>query len=92
MAASDSGGPVPTTDSAERIDTARLSICTILHAQLGHDFSQYKDKTFLRRVQRRMQVVGVTQLTDYVVRLEQDQDEVVLLFRDLLIGVTTFLP
>ena len=90
MAASDKVEPVQTTDSAERMDTARLSICTILRARLGHDFSQYKDKTFLRRVQRRMQVVGVTQLTDYVVRLEQDQDEVVLLFRDLLIGVTTF--
>lgn len=72
------------------IDTARLSICEILRARLGHDFSQYKDKTFLRRVHRRMQVLGLTHLTEYVARLEQEHEEVVLLFRDLLIGVTTF--
>ena len=36
--------------------TARREICAILRAQVGHDFSGYKDKTFLRRVQRRMQV------------------------------------
>ena len=76
--------------SAQETDTARLSICEILRARVGHDFSQYKDKTFLRRVQRRMQVVGLTVLTDYVARLEQDHEEAVLLFRDLLIGVTTF--
>ncbi len=90
MASSGNIEPVSTVDSAEQIDTARLSICEILRARLGHDFSQYKDKTFLRRVQRRMQVVELTELADYVVRLEQDQDEAVLLFRDLLIGVTTF--
>ena len=76
--------------SAKQIDAARLSICEILRTRLGHDFSQYKDKTFLRRVQRRMQVLGLPVLTDYVARLEQDREEVVLLFRDLLIGVTAF--
>jgi len=70
--------------------TLRLAICEILHVRLGHDFSQYKDKTFLRRVQRRMQVLDVPALPDYVTRLEQDRGEAVLLFRDLLIGVTTF--
>ena len=90
MAASTGAENVETAESVEQIDTARLSICEILRAQLGHDFSQYKDKTFLRRVQRRMQVVGVSQLTDYAAALEQDQGEAALLFRDLLIGVTTF--
>ena len=79
-----------TEQSAVQIEAARLSICEILHARLGHDFSQYKDKTFLRRVQRRMQVLGLTGLTDYVASLERNHDEVRLLFRDLLIGVTTF--
>ena len=80
----------PAAASAPQTDTARLSICEILRARLGHDFSQYKDKTFLRRVQRRMQVLGVTELNAYVARLEEDREEAVLLFRDLLIGVTTF--
>ena len=90
MAVSNGAETVETVASVEQIDTARLSICEILRARLGHDFSQYKDKTFLRRVQRRMQVVGVLQLADYVAALEQDQGEAALLFRDLLIGVTTF--
>ena len=82
--------PAQAKASAQETDTARLGICEILRVRVGHDFSQYKDKTFLRRVQRRMQVVGLTVLTDYVARLEQDHEEAVLLFRDLLIGVTTF--
>jgi two-component system CheB/CheR fusion protein len=71
-------------------DAARLQICAILRAQLGHDFSGYRDKTFLRRVQRRMQVVNVATLEDYVSRLQTDHEEAVLLFRDLLIRVTSF--
>ena len=75
---------------APQNDAMRLAICEILHARLGHDFSQYKDKTFLRRVQRRMQVLSTATLSEYVTRLEGDREEAVLLFRDLLIGVTTF--
>ena len=37
-----------------------------------------------------MQVLNIDALEDYVVRLEHDHDEVVLLFRDLLIRVTSF--
>lgn len=69
---------------------ARVEICAILRGQLGHDFSGYRDKTFLRRVQRRMQVVSAATLEDYIARLRADRDEVVLLFRDLLIRVTSF--
>ena len=82
--------PVEDKPAAARTDALRLSICEILQARLGHDFSQYKDKTFLRRVQRRMQVVSIGSMSDYVVRLQKDREEVVLLFRDLLIGVTKF--
>jgi two-component system CheB/CheR fusion protein len=71
-------------------EAARQAICAILRAQLGHDFSGYKDKTFLRRVQRRMQVLGIAALQDYLTRLAEDHGEVILLFRDLLIRVTSF--
>ena len=79
-----------TDDSVPAVDAARLKICAILRAQLGHDFSGYRDKTFLRRVRRRMQVVGATTLADYIARMQADHDEVMLLFRDLLIRVTSF--
>ena len=78
------------TLSLEKADAARLAICTILNRTIGHDFGGYKDKTFLRRVQRRMQVLGLTSLGAFIDRLEADRDEVIMLFRDLLIGVTSF--
>jgi len=78
------------TLSLEKVDAARLAICTVLNRIVGHDFSGYKDKTFLRRVQRRMQVLGLTSLDEFTQRLEADRREVVMLFRDLLIGVTSF--
>ncbi len=75
---------------AERSDEALSKIYTLLRTRTGHDFSEYKDRTFHRRVQRRMQVVQTTKLEDYAARLQEDPDEVRALFRDLLIGVTDF--
>jgi two-component system CheB/CheR fusion protein len=72
------------------INAARLSICETLLARVGHDFSQYKEATFLRRVQRRMQVLGLADIEAYATQMESDREEAVFLFRDLLIGVTTF--
>ena len=77
-------------NSVLAVDAARLKICAILRAQVGHDFSGYRDKTFLRRVQRRMQVLSAASMDDYIGHLQADHDEVVLLFRDLLIRVTSF--
>jgi two-component system CheB/CheR fusion protein len=71
------------------INEARPVICGILRNRVGHDFSGYKEQTFTRRVQRRMQFIGLG-LEDYVQRLRTDPAEVELLFHDLLIGVTTF--
>jgi two-component system CheB/CheR fusion protein len=72
------------------VDNIRLTICRILRSRLGHDFSQYKHQTFMRRVQRRMQVLRLTSYDDYFTRLETDREQVVSLFRDLLISVTSF--
>ncbi len=75
---------------ADQTEELRLQICDILRAQLGHDFSGYRSQTFLRRVERRMQVVNAATLQAYVARLQRDHDEVASLFRDLLIRVTSF--
>ncbi len=71
-------------------DKVRLAICDILRSRLGHDFSQYKRQTFMRRVQRRMQVLRLSSYDDYRTRLAADREQAVLLFRDLLISVTSF--
>jgi two-component system CheB/CheR fusion protein len=44
---------------SDRVEAVRQQICAILRAQLGHDFSGYRDKTFFRRVRRRIQVINV---------------------------------
>ncbi len=71
-------------------ETARHGIYDILRGQTGHDFSGYKLKTFLRRVQRRMQIVQLDTVERYLARLRADPQEVTTLFRDLLINVTSF--
>src|SRR5579871_1754902 len=65
-------------------------IADILRNKTGNDFHGYKQNTFLRRVQRRMQVVQIDEISDYVEFLRDDMDEALHLFNDLLIGVTEF--
>src|SRR5215831_18794298 len=69
---------------------ALVTILTLLRTRTGHDFREYKERTFQRRVQRRMQVVQTTRIADYAAKLQKEPDEVNALFRDLLIGVTDF--
>ncbi|MBI5242761.1 MAG: PAS domain-containing protein [Elusimicrobia bacterium] len=62
----------------------------LLRSQTGHDFSQYKQNTVVRRIERRMAVHQLAGLDGYVRYLQQNPAEVEVLFRDLLIGVTHF--
>lgn len=77
-------------DSSAAIEETRRTICQILQARTGHDFSGYKPSTFLRRVNRRRQMLELSDLTLYVARLRETPEEASCLFRDLLIGVTGF--
>lgn len=65
-------------------------IAAILRNATGNDFHGYKHATFLRRIQRRMQVVQLDDIDRYIERLRGDPSEVQHLFQDLLIGVTQF--
>ena len=66
-------------------------ILGLLHARLGHDFSQYKTSTVIRRIQRRMQVLGIGSTGEYADRLRREPAEAGLLLREMLIGVTQFM-
>jgi two-component system CheB/CheR fusion protein len=44
-------------------------IFILLRAQSGHDFSQYKENTIRRRIERRMAVHQITDLGSYVLPL-----------------------
>jgi two-component system CheB/CheR fusion protein len=65
-------------------------IANQLRIGVGHDFDNYKESTVIRRVQRRMQVLQIDDVTTYISHLETDPHEADLLFRELLIGVTQF--
>ncbi|MGY4363547.1 two-component system CheB/CheR fusion protein [Bradyrhizobium sp. i1.7.7] len=73
-----------------QLDEELSEIYAIIRNQIGHDFSGYKTKTFVRRVQRRMQVTQIESIQGYVELLRQQPQEVGALFRDLLINVTNF--
>ena len=51
------GGILVAAEPPPDLASLRNAICEVLRAQLGHDFAGYKDRHFLRRVQRRMQVL-----------------------------------
>ena len=56
----------------------------------GHDFSQYKRTTILRRFHRRMAATGIATVREYAALLEGDADEARRLAEDLTINVTSF--
>jgi two-component system CheB/CheR fusion protein len=56
----------------------------------GFDFSGYKRATLERRIERRMNAVGVTSTLEYLDYLEVHPDEFPLLFDTILINVTRF--
>ena len=61
-----------------------------VHARTGHDFTQYKRSTILRRVERRMQLNGFATLEAYLAYLRGNATEAQAMFNDILIGVTNF--
>ncbi len=62
----------------------------LIREQTGHDFSGYKENTVNRRIERRMAVNQIQRPRDYVRFLNQNPLEIETLFRELLIGVTSF--
>ncbi len=54
------------------------------------DFSLYKENTILRRIDRRMSTLKITGSENYFHYLQNNAKEVECLYRDILIGVTSF--
>jgi two-component system CheB/CheR fusion protein len=65
-------------------------IVRILREQAGHDFSNYKQTTLSRRIERRIAVHHLSSLEEYAKFLIENPAEGDLLFNELLIGVTSF--
>ncbi|MBB3992004.1 CheR family methyltransferase [Croceicoccus naphthovorans] len=79
-----------TRDAAQRLIDNIDDLCDALRDQIGHDFTGYKRTTLGRRIERRMQVLGIDSHEEYLRRIRKDAEECQALFRDLLINVTRF--
>lgn len=65
-------------------------IFILLRSQTGQDFSLYKKSTVYRRIERRMGLHQIDRIATYVRFLQENPQEIELLFKELLIGVTSF--
>jgi two-component system, chemotaxis family, CheB/CheR fusion protein len=76
--------------TAQRTDDEFENFLLYLSNSRGFDFTSYKRATLARRIDKRMQEVGVTRYPDYTDYLEVHPDEFVHLFNTILINVTSF--
>ncbi len=85
--------PLATEAEIARDDKAQSAlekVVVLLRAQTSHDFSLYKRNTLYRRIERRMGIHRITKMAAYVRYLQENAQELDLLFKELLIGVTSF--
>jgi two-component system CheB/CheR fusion protein len=85
---------IPAIKTDFEIDSKNKSnldkIVILLREQSGHDFSLYKKNTLFRRIERRKGIHQIEKIQSYVRFLQENPKEVEILFKELLIGVTSF--
>jgi two-component system CheB/CheR fusion protein len=62
----------------------------LMRTRSGQDFSLYKKSTLYRRIERRMGIHQFDRIAGYVRFLQENPQELDLLFKEFLIGVTRF--
>ncbi|WP_437587625.1 chemotaxis protein CheB [Sorangium sp. So ce1000] len=82
--------PAAEMPSDEELVASLDRVYEILRRATGHDFSQYKRGTVIRRIRRRLLLRRSPSLSEYLGFLGADAQEPELLAKDLLIGVTQF--
>ena len=65
-------------------------IIMIIRDITGIDFSNYKESTIIRRLEKRISINRYDKIEDYVNFLAANKREVNILYKELLIGVTRF--
>jgi PAS domain S-box-containing protein len=81
-----SSEPILKTESHSTLE----QIIVLLRERSGNDFSLYKKNTINRRIERRMGLHQIDKIAFYVHYLRDNPQELDLLFKELLIGVTNF--
>lgn len=87
----------PLLESLDKIKLTALpiknqvqKIFALIRSKTGHDFSHYKSSTIARRLERRLAVHQIKGLSDYILYLQKNPAEIDVLFKNLVIGVTSF--
>lgn len=71
-------------------DDVTLKIINFLFAKYKIDFNDYKPATIKRRIERRAAALGLEDTAKYLEFLHQNHGEIEILYKDLLISVTSF--
>jgi two-component system CheB/CheR fusion protein len=74
----------------DKTQSALEKAIILLRAHTGQDFTLYKRNTLYRRIERRMGIHQIGKMSGYVRYLQENSQELDLLFKELLIGVTNF--
>ena len=82
--------PRTEADLGDKTQSALEKAVILLRSHTGHDFSLYKRNTLYRRIERRMGIHQIGKMAAYVRYLQENSQELDLLFKELLIGVTSF--
>lgn len=77
-------------DQTDKFKSYFDSIIVMLRSHTGHDFSSYKKNTVQRRIERCMGIHKIDDIATYVKFLKENPQELNLLFKEFLIGVTSF--
>ncbi len=78
------------TKAAPPSEDGLTRVFALLREKTSVDFTLYKPNTILRRIERRMMINQMNALNDYIRLLENSSSELNTLYRELLIGVTSF--
>jgi two-component system, chemotaxis family, CheB/CheR fusion protein len=81
---------LPPLHPAPAVLSGMRSILMILRSKTGNDFSLYKQSTIRRRIERRMGMHNLSDMDAYARYLKENPAEVQILFKELLINVTSF--
>ncbi|UII19734.1 chemotaxis protein CheB [Fulvivirga ligni] len=73
-------------ESSDDIST----ILSMLESKIGTDFSNYKESTIVRRLEKRLHDKGFSNVEKYLGYIRENEDELDEFFKYLLIGVTSF--
>jgi two-component system CheB/CheR fusion protein len=82
--------PLEPQSKDESLQLSLKEIFAYIRLRTGHDFTNYKRPTLLRRIERRINIRNLPDLATYVTYLKENNDEVTSLLKDLLISVTNF--